>query len=487
MSNSWANLSLGVDENPRVNMAISGANYNQPYELPTMSTTLKGGAKVGEGLAIDENEQLYIEDGAITTAKLDDGAVTNQKLADGAVTSDKIDASVIDLFKGNVKAFDTVADMQAATLEAGDVCHTNGFHAAGDGGAAWYFITNVANANDMNVIELNGGLYAYMIEGDYVTPEQLGAVGYTATDWSSSNSYNKFDVVKHDSNLYVATQDVPTGVIIDNFTYWYKCNKMDELSGELDTLKNDLNINSLYDVKTGIDSNSNSAYTLVTIPKGNTEFGYLYRNLYFQYISVYEFVSSIDYLLGFNGSLVGVTVANGNVLENSAFGYSQYFYILGFDENNEPKYTRDLTRSYTGLQLVDTGYETAFGIWSPILENSVVFDWENILPDDDPNVDLDDLYNNKHTRTIFGYDDDNYYILAIDGRLVNSQGATFDEMKELCQNIGMTYAFNLDGGGSSQVWTCGTSAFNFVFPDNSDSNNVYSTRSVPGLISVKEK
>ena len=97
MSNSWCNLSLGVDENPRVNMAISGANYNQPYELPTMSTTLKGGAKVGEGLAIDENEQLNIEDGAITPAKLDNGAVTTNKLSDGAVTVAKLNASVLNM------------------------------------------------------------------------------------------------------------------------------------------------------------------------------------------------------------------------------------------------------------------------------------------------------------------------------------------------------------------------------------------------------
>ena len=366
--------------------------------------------------------------------------------------------------------------------------------------------------------------------------------------WTDEIGYEAIGVVKHNAFTYISKQPVPIGVPITNTDFWLLwadpnaqmeelrqivaqyvvnveelagvvgalSNELDQeieartqadnnlddkieqetdsrieadnaLDGRIDNLENDLNINSLYTVDTGIDSNSNSAYVLITIPKGNTEFGYLYRNLYFPNIPVYEFVSKIDYLLGFNGSLVGVTVANGNVLENLPFSYSQYFYILGFDENNEPKYAQDLTRNYTGLQLVEAGYETAFGIWSPIIENNVVFDWDNILPDDDPNVDIDDLYNRKHTRTIFGYDANNYYVLAIDGRLVNSQGATFDEMRALCQNIGMTYAFNLDGGGSSQVWTCGKSAFNFVFPDNSTSNNVYSTRSVPGLISVKEK
>ena len=95
MSSSWANLSLAVDENPKVAMAISGATYNQPYELPTMSTTLKGGAKVGEGLEINDTEQLGIVDGAITSEKLADDAVTTQKIDDGAVTSAKIGDSAV--------------------------------------------------------------------------------------------------------------------------------------------------------------------------------------------------------------------------------------------------------------------------------------------------------------------------------------------------------------------------------------------------------
>ena len=64
-----------------------------------------------------------------------------------------------------VQTFDTVAAMQAATyLEDGMTCHTNGFYAAGDGGAAYY---TVGASGD---IGLQGGLYATAVT---VTPNEL--------------------------------------------------------------------------------------------------------------------------------------------------------------------------------------------------------------------------------------------------------------------------------------------------------------------------
>lgn len=77
------------------------------------------------------------------------------------------------------RTFDTVADMQAATdLQAGMTCHTNGFHAAGDGGAAYYTIGTTGTANEMDVLALQGGLHATLVVTEpYVTPEQFGAYG----------------------------------------------------------------------------------------------------------------------------------------------------------------------------------------------------------------------------------------------------------------------------------------------------------------------
>lgn len=113
----------------------------------------------------------YIEDhpGYVTT------------LMDGAVIERKLDPTLsLEL----CRCFDTVADMQEAIdLKAGMVCHTNGFHSAGDGGAAFYEVTADGEPNDMDVLALQNGLYATLVVAEpYVTPEMFGAYGDGAND-----------------------------------------------------------------------------------------------------------------------------------------------------------------------------------------------------------------------------------------------------------------------------------------------------------------
>lgn len=83
-----------------------------------------------------------------------------------------------------IRAFETVADMQAAIdLQAGMVCHTNGFHASGDGGAAYYTVSASGTANGIDVLALQGGLVATLVLiDDCVSLAQLGAHGDSSTD-----------------------------------------------------------------------------------------------------------------------------------------------------------------------------------------------------------------------------------------------------------------------------------------------------------------
>ena len=82
--------------------------------------------------------------------------------------------------------FETVADMKPNELTDGNICHTNGFHKSGDGGAAWYEISNtlpqgMTEANGMDVIGIPENapvLYANLVNvGELVTPEMYGAYG----------------------------------------------------------------------------------------------------------------------------------------------------------------------------------------------------------------------------------------------------------------------------------------------------------------------
>lgn len=82
-----------------------------------------------------------------------------------------------------VQTFGTVADMQAAPyLKDGMTCHTNGFHAVGDGGTAYYTVSASGSPNGMDTIELAHGLVAKLVYGDHLSYSMLGAALDGVTD-----------------------------------------------------------------------------------------------------------------------------------------------------------------------------------------------------------------------------------------------------------------------------------------------------------------
>lgn len=98
-----------------------------------------------------------------------------------------------------VRTYDTVADMQSDdNLLSGMVCHTNGFHANGDGGAAYYTVGASGTANGMDVLALQGGLFATLVVTEpYVTPEMFGAYG----DGTHDDTAILRHCIKSDTNL----------------------------------------------------------------------------------------------------------------------------------------------------------------------------------------------------------------------------------------------------------------------------------------------
>ena len=95
----------------------------------------------------------------------------------------------------NAFAFDTVSDMvTSSNLSNGVICHTNGFNAVDDGGAAWYVISDtlpsgVLSANEMDVITCED-LYALLIVDETYNPCQFGADKTGIAD--SSTAINAF-------------------------------------------------------------------------------------------------------------------------------------------------------------------------------------------------------------------------------------------------------------------------------------------------------
>ena len=94
------------------------------------------------------------------------------------------------------------------------------------------------------------------------------------------------------------------------------------------------------------------------------------------------------------------------------------------------------------------------------------------------------FYDQRHPRTAFGTDDQgNAYLVVIDGRFKGqADGATIYETAYICHMLGMTDAINLDGGGSTTLWTEKTGVINHPYDNRKFDHD--GERSVPNLIVV---
>ena len=93
--------------------------------------------------------------------------------------------------------------------------------------------------------------------------------------------------------------------------------------------------------------------------------------------------------------------------------------------------------------------------------------------------------NARHPRTLIGKDSRGYYyFVTIDGRAKNhANGATLTESALIAFWAGMSDALNLDGGGSTTIWTAEDGVLNH--PTDNKKFDHAGTRRVPNIIIVK--
>ena len=96
----------------------------------------------------------------------------------------------------------------------------------------------------------------------------------------------------------------------------------------------------------------------------------------------------------------------------------------------------------------------------------------------------DEFYDKRHPRTAFGVDDEgNAYLVVIDGRFKGqADGASVYETAYICRLLGMTDVINLDGGGSSTLWTRQTGVVNH--PSDNRQFDHEGERVIPTFIAV---
>ena len=322
----------------------------------------------------------------------------------------------------------------------------------------------------------------------------FGRKNESSIEWDNTKPYEPLTIVLHEGNSFTSRQYVPTGIDINNGDYWAETGnfnaQVEQYRQEVLNLENSVNqipftSKTPFKIEIGRDAASNSVYTILKFKKTCCDLGISYRYTDYANKDISDYVQTLENIsYAFNGPLRGPIVYNNETIVEASESGNQYFYILGFDEDGDIKYTQDFSRTYTATNLKAMGYVTAFGVWSPILINGVVYDTSQ-LPTDDPNVNTDGLINNSHTRTVFGCDIyNNFYVVFIEGRLSASNGMTYSEMATFLASKGIVTAFNMDGGGSTQLWTCGKCNMNYVFPDSSQTAHFKSSRKVVALITA---
>ncbi len=92
------------------------------------------------------------------------------------------------------------------------------------------------------------------------------------------------------------------------------------------------------------------------------------------------------------------------------------------------------------------------------------------------------FFDKRHPRTVVGTDDDgNVYLVVIDGRFPGkADGTTIYETAYISKLLGMTDALNLDGGGSSALWSEETGTLNH--PSDNKVFDHEGSRRVPNII-----
>ena len=95
------------------------------------------------------------------------------------------------------------------------------------------------------------------------------------------------------------------------------------------------------------------------------------------------------------------------------------------------------------------------------------------------------FYDKRHPRTLIGYDRKHIYYVVIDGRFPEQGacGATIPEAACMARYLGMEYALNLDGGGSSTAWTWKTGVLNY--PCDNKKFDHEGCRKVPNIIMMR--
>lgn len=163
-----------------------------------------------------------------------------------------------------------------------------------------------------------------------------------------------------------------------------------------------------------------------------------------------KFADSNGYLMAINSGLGspathkidGIAVQNGVVIYNTPAEYHAGSMPLTIDANGDLSYA---PANADANELVASGIVSALCGFCPI-----IVDYNPVNP---PTVSNVTHFTQNAQRQIIGqFGNGDYAIVTCEGRnFNNSDGWTIAEAQTICKKLGLKFAYNLDGGGSTQT------------------------------------
>ena len=145
-----------------------------------------------------------------------------------------------------------------------------------------------------------------------------------------------------------------------------------------------------------------------------------------------------------NGGWGGMTIEN-SIVKDDSVASPEGICALTIDRNGNLGSIVGWEAG-SGASLVNSGIVSATTTNFPLLIN--------FQPYTRPSIPDMDTYNWQHAqRQVIGqWENGDYAIITSEGRgYNNSEGITTDRLITLCQELGLKFAYNLDGGGSTQT------------------------------------
>lgn len=217
------------------------------------------------------------------------------------------------------------------------------------------------------------------------------------------------------------------------------------------------------------DNPSGTFYTAIRVFKKRTDGRYQYpftrQPTSTGTMSAYDLASSEGWYLTINGGIgQGLVIQNSTVLVDTAAAVHVGAMPLTIDSNGDLGYVEADTTG-KGADIVASGVVSAVCGFFPI-----IVDYEDFAyPTDIPGTDTES-WNHAQRQIIGQFDNGDYCIITGEGRnFAGSVGFSITEAQTVCKNLGLKFAYNLDGGGSTQT-VLGTKNINHVYEGTTGRN-----------------